>query len=344
VKFYYVYKSLAHPELNNYVTPFTIEERLMHVAEAERVLGSRIPWLCDSMDNEIKRELKAAPNGEYVVDADGKIVRKRFWHDPSELRRFLEQSVGRVDHPTRAADLDLPAAPAPRTIPHGVVPPLVMDQRLTALKARPRKIVGKPDDAAQVPYFVKLVCEGDRALVRSGKGKLYLGFNLDPLYEVHWNNEAGRVSFELARPDDLAHPLLQATSPAYDHPVDLDPREFLVDLDAGGADAELVLTVRYSVCDDAETFCLPVEQRFDLAITRDPDGGSRAGDWMTELVGNPMQYDANGDGVVTRAELPEERAQIFLHHHDFDHDDRISAAEADRFHEMIRIRKGERGR
>ncbi len=45
VRFYYVYKALAHPEYNGYVAPYTLEDRLMHVAEAERTLGSRIPWL-----------------------------------------------------------------------------------------------------------------------------------------------------------------------------------------------------------------------------------------------------------------------------------------------------------
>ena len=47
VQFFYVYKSLAHPEYNNYVTPFTLEERLMHVRESQRVIGSRIRWICD---------------------------------------------------------------------------------------------------------------------------------------------------------------------------------------------------------------------------------------------------------------------------------------------------------
>ena len=48
VQFYYLYKQLAHPELSNYVDPFTLDERLMHVKQAEVQLGSRIPWITES--------------------------------------------------------------------------------------------------------------------------------------------------------------------------------------------------------------------------------------------------------------------------------------------------------
>ena len=41
VRFFYVYKALAHPELNGYVQPVTLDERLMHVEEAELTLGAR---------------------------------------------------------------------------------------------------------------------------------------------------------------------------------------------------------------------------------------------------------------------------------------------------------------
>ena len=71
VQFFYVYKSLAHPEYNNYVTPYTLEERLMHVREAERVIGSRFRWICDGMSNEFKKAMGRAPNAEFVIDPDG---------------------------------------------------------------------------------------------------------------------------------------------------------------------------------------------------------------------------------------------------------------------------------
>ena len=57
VKFYYIYKALAHPESNGYVQPFTLKERLLHVKEAQRTLGSRFTWLADNMENEVKHKL-----------------------------------------------------------------------------------------------------------------------------------------------------------------------------------------------------------------------------------------------------------------------------------------------
>ena len=57
VKFFYIYKALAHPEQNGYITPFTLKERLMHVAEAKEKLKSRFTWLCDSMTNDLKHAL-----------------------------------------------------------------------------------------------------------------------------------------------------------------------------------------------------------------------------------------------------------------------------------------------
>ena len=77
VNFYYIYKTLAHPELDGYIEPFTLEERLMHVKEAQRTLGSEITWISDSMSNDLKHALGDSPNSEFVVDPAGKIVRLR---------------------------------------------------------------------------------------------------------------------------------------------------------------------------------------------------------------------------------------------------------------------------
>ena len=46
----------------------------MHVDEAKRTLGSRIPWICDNMDNDLKHALCNRPNSEFIIDPDGKIV------------------------------------------------------------------------------------------------------------------------------------------------------------------------------------------------------------------------------------------------------------------------------
>ena len=84
MQFFYIYKPLAHPELNNYVSPFSIEERLMHVAEAKRRLGTSVSWLADTMDNAYHEAVGRTPNSELVLDADGIVV----------ARACLERSRG----------------------------------------------------------------------------------------------------------------------------------------------------------------------------------------------------------------------------------------------------------
>ena len=108
MQFFYIYKPLAHPELDNYVSPFSIEERLMHVAEAKRRLGTSVSWLADTMDNAYHEMVGKTPNSEFVLDADGNIVARRAWSDPEALRADMERLVGAVEKPTAVADLDLP--------------------------------------------------------------------------------------------------------------------------------------------------------------------------------------------------------------------------------------------
>ena len=107
LRFYYVYKALAHPELNDYITPFTLEERLMHIEEAKRTIGTEIPWLADNMDNTLKRALGDVPNAELVISPEGRVATRRAWSDPTALRRDLEELVAPVDNPTAVSDLDM---------------------------------------------------------------------------------------------------------------------------------------------------------------------------------------------------------------------------------------------
>ena len=93
MNFYYIYKALAHPENNRYVAPFTLQERLLHVKEAERTIGSRFTWLCDNMENGLKHALGNAPNSEFILDAEGKVVVQRRWSTPDNLRADLVRLV-----------------------------------------------------------------------------------------------------------------------------------------------------------------------------------------------------------------------------------------------------------
>lgn len=315
MRFYYVYKALAHPEHDGYVKAFTLQERLMHLREAERRLGSRIPWLADGMTNDLKNALGGVQNAELVLDPQGRIVRRRAWSDPSELRRDLTELVGAVEHPTRVADLDLIIEPRSDTIPSGILPRLELSAPMRALKIEP--LIGSDE----IPFYAKLRAEADDLLLTTGNGQLYLGFHLDPLYHVHWNNRTKPLEFELVAPAGLHVSPRTGSAPVVEEPADVDPREFLVDLQGAlDLDKPLQLNVKYFACDNANTFCLPVTQRYLVHLRADPEGGrvmarsgrgGRGGFDGVDRAARLMSFDADGDGRVTRAEMPQRLRQRF---------------------------------
>ena len=264
--FYYIYKPLAHPEFNNYVTPFTLEERLMHVAEAKRRLGSSITWLADTMDNRYHESMAGTPNSEMVVGPDGRVLSRRTWSDPAALRADLERFVGPVDKPTTIADLDLPAQPPAPTVAKGVVPRVELSPSMAGIVVEP---VFQGNDT---PFYVKLRAEGDASLRSTGKGQMYVGFHLDPLYQVHWNNEAGPVKFSIKSASGATVTPGSGVGPDLEVAADADPREFLVEVATDDVTAPLDLDVFYFACDDALTFCIPVNQSYKVYIERDNHG------------------------------------------------------------------------
>ncbi|MFQ5766910.1 MAG: hypothetical protein ACE5ID_02880 [Acidobacteriota bacterium] len=275
VKFYYIYKALAHPEYHHYVMPFTLKERLMHVREAKRTLGSEIPWVCDGMDNKVKHALGGMPNAEFIVGPDGLVVERRVWSSPDKLRENLAALVGPVEHPTRIEDLHLPTLPPPQSVARNIVPPLEVQHPMRAVKI-------KPDlHDAKMPFYVKLRAEVDSDFQETGTGQMYLGFHLDPLYHVHWNNQADPLEFKVTGPASIHISPSAGQAPQVEEHADADPREFLVDLktDSKGESGPLDLEVHYFACDDDNTFCVPVTQRYQIALKVDHDGGSAMRRW-----------------------------------------------------------------
>ena len=54
VDFYFLYHVLAHPENRGIIQPMTIEERFMHIELAKKTLGTTVPWIAETMDNDFK--------------------------------------------------------------------------------------------------------------------------------------------------------------------------------------------------------------------------------------------------------------------------------------------------
>ena len=312
----------------------------MHIEEAKRTLGSKIPWLADSIENELRHAIGNAPNSEYVLDPEGKIVRMRRWSDPQTLRQDLTELVGPVENPTQISDLNLKTAPPPKLAPTGIVPRLQRQGRFQALIAKPQL------DESKDPFYVKLRAEADQDLLNNGKGKLYLGFFLDPLYEVHWNNEVAPVRYEVFAPNGMTVTPKTEAGPEIEEDADADPREFLLEVDRGDSSEPARLVFHYFGC--TEKWCKPVTQEYALTWEMDRDagrpiggrrgrfggfggrggpgfrgpggpgfsGGRRGpggpgpggpGGFLTRL----LEYDLDGDDRVSRDELPERMQQRF---------------------------------
>ncbi len=342
--FYYIYKPLAHPEYNNYIAPVTIEERLMHVEEAKRVLGTQFNWLADTMDNVYHEAMGQTPNSELVIDPEGVIVARRAWSDPAAVRADLERLVGPVDHPTKIADLDMPAPKPAPTVTKGVVPRIEKPQGMWPIEIKPVL------ESSDQPFYVKARAEGDPGILADGNGTLYLGFHLDPLYHVHWNNDAGPVQFQLKAPPGVVVTPASGVGPEVSEPADADPREFLVNVTADSLDQPLDLDVFYFACDDALTFCIPVNQSYQITLARDEshDWSIQTNQTGPQLGGGPpgigaggggrgaggggrgrpnfAGMDANGDGRISMEEAPGQM-QSFFGQMDADSDGFISESE-----------------
>ena len=271
VKFIYLYKALAHPEMRGYIKPHTLEERLMHITEARRTLGSEITWICDTMTNDLRHAIGNAPNSEFLLDPEGKIAGVRVWSDPGALRKDLEKLAGPVEKPTAVSDLNLKTAPPPNNAPTGVVAGLKLEGQYRALKAAPQL------EKSEYPFYVKLRAEADGDFLDSGKGKLYVGFRLDPLYGVYWNNHLDPLRFEIHPPGGVSISPAEGQAPKVAEEADADPREFLLEVDRGDSKQPARMVFRYTVCSDQWGKCRSVTQEYLIGWEADRDGGRVAG-------------------------------------------------------------------
>lgn len=303
VKMYFVYRNTAHPELRgNYLQTFTLQERLAHSRQAIKQLGASIPWLVDPIDNRLKQALGNRANSEFLIDPKGIVVRKRVWSKPAEVRKDLEELVGKVDRITKPKDLELKVQPTiPETAPRGFV------ERLPRAGMFPVVMDPQFEKGGQ-PFFAKLRAEADLTLIDTGKGRLYLGFHLDPLYEVHWNKLNKPLKFDLKLPDGASFSTTSGQATAIDADTDCDPREFMIDVEQWPQDKPVEVSVSYAVCTDKE--CHLVKQSYLLTRERDRDGGRAAPAGFRgalsaeEMIKMMLAGDKNADGKLTKDELP----------------------------------------
>lgn len=244
----------------------------MHVKEAKRTLGTEIPWIVDRMDNAIRHALGSRSNPEFLIDPGGKIIHKLAWSSPRQLRQQLEKFVGPVEKPTRIEDLNMKTALPIKTAASNVLSRL--DRPITG-HAYMRPLRSKPEwSKGDQPFYAKLRAEADPALLEEGKGRLYIGFFMDPLYGVHWNNLTEPIRVIIDAPEGMTVSPSQLEGPKVEVESDIDPREFLVDVRTTQTDEPIRVSAHYFACNDEEGWCKPMTQRYQIFLERDPDGGN----------------------------------------------------------------------
>ncbi len=265
VNFYYLYKNLAHPENNGYIKPYTIEERLSHVEEAKRLLQTKVSWLTDPMTDEVTQAFGGLSNSEFLFDPDGKVAYMKDWSDGNELRKKLENLVGKVSKVTSVESLGLPDVIGKSTKYEGIVSKIEVDEIMFPVIIEPEPVATK--------YYVKLRAEVNESLLVQGKGQIYLGFHLDPIHHVHWNNLADPVRYEIEENENIQVNPARGLGPKVEQPSDIDPREFLVNVENWAIDEPLELSLKYFACDENDKWCIPASQRYKIYRKFDHTGG-----------------------------------------------------------------------
>ena len=245
--FYYVYKSLARPERDRLVQPVTIDERLKHAPDDR-------------------------PNSEFIISAEANILVSRSWSNTETLRADLKKFIGKTKAVTSPSELDRKTEAAPTSkIASGVVPRTEKPEGAMAVIVRPLSPKSEKEQAEET-FYIKLRTEADRNLMNLGKGKLHL----DPVHTVHWNNLADPLHFEFKAPKEVKLSTSKGCAPKVKAPSDIDPREFLIEVDSstGKIEHPLQLEVSYFACDDEKGWCRAVTHHYEIELRRDRDADS----------------------------------------------------------------------
>ena len=278
VQFYFVYQSLTHPENWGFVQPSSIEDRFAQVEHAKELLQTKIPWLADTIDNDVKKHFVLTPNAQLLFDDEGSVIHRDSWGRGSSLRKLLEDKVGRPDTTTTVADLRLPRFER-HLKPEGemLVERIRLDGKSIPLRVQSGGKTPSFDELLSTDFnatnrYVKLRPEADQELLKTGTGKLYLGFRQDPVLGASWNNLADPLQFKILANGASVSPA-RGQSNRLEVESDDEPREFVVDVDNWSAGEPMLVKIQYFACSKSEGWCKPVTQDFTVYLEHDESAG-----------------------------------------------------------------------
>jgi len=163
--------------------------------------------------------------------------------------------------------------------------------------------------------------------LQNGSGKLYLGFHLDPIHNVHWNNLVDPLKYEMTISNGTDIKEAIGIAPAVSQASDGEPREFFIEVNNWKSENHIPIKITYFACDDEDKWCKLIVQNYTLVLATDPFAGGvigrsfRAGGRQARGRGKGMQagnmidrimsFDKNKDGLISKSEFPEHmRARI----------------------------------
>jgi predicted outer membrane repeat protein len=314
VRFHYVYRYLAHPGNHGYVAPFKQQERARQAQIAEEILFTQVPWLYDVMDNQTAEELmKEKGDTLFVFSSDGEELYAGSISDAAGLRGALAELAGKIDIPTEASAL-------PKTELTPIVMPETKLTQGVSISASDRfqPLEITPLDS-KIPYYVKLRAEGSKELLQSGNGKLYLGFHIDPLYQVEWNNFSDPMKYELKVPGGVVAPSINSAERVTEKASDTEPREFMLEARKLDPSKPINLQVTYSILSAATRSNTEVAQQYIIYLQQDKFGGEVYGHQTTPSRSTASaSSDGSGDNAFA----------MFLRRFDLDRNGKLSSDEA----------------
>lgn len=268
VQFFYFYKSLRHPELNGYLQAQNLQERLLQLEEARHKLGTKAPWIADTIDDSIRIGLRSGSNSIYLVSPDGTLIWAAPKMDADGLRAALAKAVGPVAKPTQTTDLELPQVEKQsKAINEDSQLGVARPDGLSTLSIIP----AKPEET----YYVKLRAEATPELLKTGTGRLFLGFYPDPIHGAHWNNLAPPMKYELGLPKGVEATPASATAKKGEGDSDTLPRQFWVDIKADKTPGDIGLELHYFGC--TPDLCMALTQEYTIRFKAEDRGSNTYG-------------------------------------------------------------------